>query len=177
MNLDYTYSFSKYSCFKEFYFAHVACCWMVFLSGLVCFVSRLHPKIKFLHAWSGRLYIVSMLLATASALLINNTGLPGPTLVSFTYTMTALPTAWLLIKIYEQMMNNAVTKRVETELKNMSSTKNIDLKQMRKTEIGKILKNRSWSQRFFSLKTAHGILMLLSWVCCACYTRLSACTQ
>ena len=62
------------------------------------------------------MYIISMLLATASALLINNTGLPGPTLVSFSYTMTALPTAWFVIKIYEYMMDNAVTKRMEEAL-------------------------------------------------------------
>ena len=45
----------------------------------------------------------------------------------------------------------------------MSSTKKMDLKQIRHSEMSKILKNRSWSQRLFSLKTVHGCLMLLSY--------------
>ena len=87
LNLEYTRSFSKISCHRDFYFIHVVCCYFVFLSGIVCFITRAWCRFKWLHASFGRIYIISMLWATASSLLINNTGLPDAVLISFAYTM------------------------------------------------------------------------------------------
>ena len=86
-NLDYTYHYSKYSCISSFYFLHVIACYFVFLSGILCFFTRLFNSTKFLHIWMGRLYILSMLYATATSLLIHNAGLPPAVLISFIYVI------------------------------------------------------------------------------------------
>jgi len=105
-----------------------------------------------------------MLFATASSLLINNTGLPGPTLISFSYSMGGLSVGWLIIKIYQIQINNAVTKMVEKSIHKMQIIdKTFNLKQLYTMTTMQYLNTRTWKQRFISFKTIHGILMLLSW--------------
>merc|ERR1711907_609991 len=70
------YSIDKYSCIEEFYHVHMFFNWVIFLSGIICMVTRLIPATsKYnLHAWFGRIYILSMLWSTSASLLINNDG-------------------------------------------------------------------------------------------------------
>ena len=164
VDLNFTYSYSKYSCIKEFYFIHLTLCYFVLLSGIACFITRLYPPIKWLHVWFGRIYIISMLLTTASSLLIHNTGLPGSTLIAFAFTLCGMSLGWIIIKFYQSQIRKIATNLVEESIKQMKiiDNKTFNLEQLYNDKLIQYLNHRNWKQRYFSLKTVHGVLMTLS---------------
>jgi hypothetical protein len=165
-DLSYTYHYSKYSCSRTFYFIHIVFCYLIFLFGIFAFVTRLHPKIKFLHRWCGILYIISMLFTTASSLLIHNTGLPLAVLISFAYVMIFLTVAWFLIKAHQLKYYNLAVEAVELDIKEGKHADNADftLRDEISTKTVEILNKRTLVQKMFSLKSSHGILMFTSWL-------------
>ena len=175
---SYTYSYDKYSCVRGFYFAHVVFCFLIFLSGIGCFLTRMISRLTFLHAWFGRIYILSMLWSTATSLLINNTGLPLATLVSFAAVMGGLTIGWLVIIIHKDRLNRKAETMVQEQLiaklSEQSKSKDdnevvteidvtLDLKQMHKEALTTVIDSQTFKQRYFSLKTLHGILFFVSW--------------
>lgn len=162
---SYTYHYSKYSCSRDFYFIHVVFCYIVFLSGLGAFITRLHSKMKPAHQWFGRVYILSMLYATASSLLIHNTGLPLAVLYSFAICIGGLTVAWILILFHKSWLNNFVLKTLYEKLmsnRRVNNSKN--LIELIKYETLQILDKRTTCQRIFSYKAFHGALMFMSWI-------------
>ena len=160
---SYTYHYSKYSCSTVFYFIHVIFCYVVFLSGLGAFISRIHNKLKPSHQWFGRIYLLSMLYATASSLLIHNTGLPLAVLISFCFCIGGLTIAWFLILCYKNKMNNLILRDVNETIK-MEGIVNKPLEKYMIKSKEKIFKKRSLASRIFSLKSFHGIFMFMSWI-------------
>ena len=165
-DLSYTYHYSKYSCSRAFYFIHIVFCYLIFLFGVFAFVTRLHPKIKFLHRWCGIIYIISMLFCTASSLLIHNTGLPLAVLISFAYVLVFMTIAWFLIKAHQLKYYNLAVEAVGEEIKEgkYATNKDFNLKDQINTKTTEILGNRTLVQKMFSLKSFHGILMFTSWL-------------
>ena len=161
---SYTYHYSKYSCSTAFYFIHVIFCYIVFLSGLGAFITRLHKKIKIAHQWFGRIYILSMLYATASSLLIHNTGLPLAVLISFAYCIIGLTIAWFLIICHKQKLLTSAYKKVNNRLTSTVYILNHSLKENIDNEIEKILEKRNFKDRVCSFKAFHGIFMFMSWI-------------
>jgi hypothetical protein len=136
---EYTYAFSKLSCYKPFYAAHLTFAYLVFISGILALITRIHPSLYLLHSWCGRAYILSMLWATATSLLIHNTGLPIGVLYSFVWVMCGLSVGWLAISIHQK------TKMFRMKL---LPTDSLFVKAMK---------------RMVSLKALHGCLMVVSW--------------
>lgn len=164
-DLMYTVSWSKMSCLYEFYFAHVVCCYLVALSGAACLISRLHPLMHPAHAWFGRIYVLSMLWATATSLLIHNTGLPPAVLLSFVWVLGGMSVAWLIIVVYMKNMDSDATKSVAEKLSTGEMTlKGNDLTTLIKREKGVLASQRTCAQRVFNLKALHGALMFMSWM-------------
>ncbi|KAJ3267790.1 hypothetical protein HDV01_004033, partial [Terramyces sp. JEL0728] len=97
---DYTFVQSKYSCIKEIYPLHVTMAYAIGFSGIMCMITRLVPSLQWTHAWFGRLYIMSMVWATAFSLLIFNTGLPAGVLFSFLWALGGLTIGWLAVSIH-----------------------------------------------------------------------------
>ena len=164
---SYTYHYSKYSCSTAFYFIHVVFCYIVFLSGLFAFISRLHLKLKPSHQWFGRIYILSMLYATASSLLIHNTGLPLAVLISFCFCIGGLTIAWCLILCHKQWLQKITLQKTQTFLNEndfINKNHKPKLKNIMNELKTNILKERSLIQRIFSLKTFHGMFMFMSWI-------------
>lgn len=95
LNPYFTYHFDKVSCMRGAYFAHVTFAYLVFLTGIAAFVSRCVPVMKWTHAWFGRAYIIFMLWATATSLIIHNSGLPASTLISFIWALGGLTISWV----------------------------------------------------------------------------------
>lgn len=160
----YTYHYSKYSCSTTFYFIHVVFCYFVFLSGLGAFITRLHSKIKPAHQWFGRIYILSMLYATASSLLIHNTGLPLAVLYSFAICIGGLTVAWILILLHKSWLYNLALKGVHKHLLKIGILINKPLSNYINKEKMKILDKQSVTKRIFSYKMFHGVLMFMSWI-------------
>lgn len=162
---SYTYHYSKYSCSTDFYFIHVVFCYIIFLSGLGAFITRLHSKMKPAHQWFGRVYILSMLYATATSLLIHNTGLPLAVLYSFAICIGGLTLAWILILLHKSWLNNLALKNLYEKFKKLILSVNskpfIEHINEEKTQI---LGKRNTCQRLFSYKAFHGALMFMSWI-------------
>lgn len=95
LNPDFTYHLDKISCMKGAYYAHVTFCYLMFLAGLACFIVRAIPSLRWTHAWFGRAYIIAMLWATATSLIIHNSGLPPATLISFVWVLGGMTIAWV----------------------------------------------------------------------------------
>jgi len=158
-----TVSYDKISCMREFFFLHLAMNYIIFISGIVCLITRLMPnKYKFIHAWSGRVYVISMLWTTTSSLLINNTGLPLSTLILFGNVNIALAIGWIIIVIYKEQMNRKALDIVDKRItEGVTESKNLE--QMINEAKGEIITQRSFKERLLSLKSLHGILFFSSW--------------
>ena len=78
-----TFVASSLSCHAGFYVPHLVASYVVFASGLGCMITRCWSKLHWMHVYLGRLYILSMLWATAFSILIHNHGLPTGVLWSF----------------------------------------------------------------------------------------------
>ncbi|OEU09678.1 hypothetical protein FRACYDRAFT_247934 [Fragilariopsis cylindrus CCMP1102] len=125
----YTYSNGKLSCMKEFFTLHTIFNYMVFVSGLICLVSRLlsastiHKyNLNSLHSWSGRIYIISMLWSTATSLVINNEGLPIAVITTFGGVMGGLTFGWISILIYQQKLTFQATQIVQEKIIHKTTT-------------------------------------------------------
>jgi len=164
MNPNFTYSWDKYSCLRGAYFAHVVFCYLIFLSGIGAFVVRVIPPFKWTHVWFGRAYINSMLWATATSLLVHNTGLPTATLISFIWALGGMTIAWLLINIHQILMDKQAAHNVQEAIKLNGMGSNTSLEAMLKAEKGRIAASKTFRQRFFSIKALHGIIMFVSWI-------------
>jgi len=170
-DLSYTYSNDKYSCVELFYYLHVAFNYIVFVSGLVCLLTRIGPgQYMYLHAWSGRVYILAMLWSTATSLLIHNDGLPLAVLVGFLAVGIGLSFGWLVIIVYKQNVEREATIVVNERIRNSSRNKEDknddidDIDVMLREAKSKVLASKTFGQRLFSLKSLHGILFFVSWM-------------
>ncbi|KAJ3059494.1 hypothetical protein HDU99_006323 [Rhizoclosmatium hyalinum] len=93
------------------------------------------------HHWLGKAYILSILWATASSLLIHNKGLPTGVIFSFAWVMLGLTFGWLAITLH--------TKRV---FKSKSPAYD---------------GTNKWLliyHQMLTLKAFHGCLMFVSWI-------------
>jgi hypothetical protein len=146
-DLSYTFHYSKLSCWKPMYFAHVIVSYCIGISGIAAFVTRLRPSWHKYHLWFGRLYVIFMLWGCATSLLIHNTGLPIGVLWSFLWVMLGLSVGWLVITVHQQRM-----KDPDYLLRQATATNTPQPK---------------WKQilqRMFSLKAVHGCLMFVSFL-------------
>lgn len=173
-DLTETTHFSKITCSKTFYFVHLVFCYLMFLSGTICFITRLIPIMKPFHKYFGNIYIQSMLYSTASSILIHNTGLPIPVLYSFAFTIVGMTIAWVLIKIHQHLIHQKATKSIVNEITIGLTNKSIqtDYNKDNNINLDEIINNRKEIignelnplQRIFSFKTFHGIFMFISWI-------------
>ena len=145
--------------------AHVFFCYCVFLSGIGCMITRLVPGPPEwrIHSWCGWAYIISMIWAMATSLLIHNTGLPPAVLVSFIWVLGGLTVGWFLIRLH---MANMDTEAYELAKKDIMSgtAANVSLPTllaMHKADIGA---KKSFMEQFFSYKVMHACCMITSWI-------------
>ena len=162
-NLDYTYQFDKLSCVRTMYFVHVTLAYLVTFSGFMCFVFRLFPSTMWLHPHFGRAYIVLMMWLMATSLLLHNTGLPIAVLISFVCVLGGITAGWACIKWHQAQMEQMAfaclneQRRRQVQFKPLSPN---DLREAKHT----VASNKSWSERLFSAKAAHGVFMFVSFV-------------
>jgi uncharacterized membrane protein len=140
----YTFHYSKLSCWVPVYYVHIAFAFLIGLSGVVCFVTRLVPKWRWLHKYAGRCYIISMLWGTATSLLIHNTGLPIGVLWSFLWVLTGLSLGWLVITIHQVQRHNQQPLPAPAP--------------------GFVAKLVHALRKMVTWKSVHGCLMFVSWI-------------
>jgi len=109
-----------------------------------------------------------LLLARAgTSLLIHNSGLPAATLISFIWVLGGMCIAWIIIKFHEIRMERAALALVTQQLsaggnEAVAASKNLGV--ALGAAKGQIAANKTFVQRFFSFKAAHGIIMFVSWI-------------
>ncbi|KAJ3104353.1 hypothetical protein HDU97_009326 [Phlyctochytrium planicorne] len=164
-NLYYTYSHSSFSCIREFYYVHLLCSYAVFATGVLCMVTRLIPMFKWTHAWFGRAYIVSMLFAVASCLLIHNHGLAVGVLISFFWVLAGLAAGWIAIAFHQLNIRKMGVEGVEALVAKQGGILEPGQKfgDLLNQEMGRYAESKTISQRMFSYKALHGTCMFLSW--------------
>ena len=116
------------------------------------------------HQWFGRTYILAMLYATASSLLIHNTGLPLAVLYSFVICIVGMTLAWILILLHKNWLYALTLENVYTTMFRKGLILNKPIKDYITEEKLKIIEIRTVTQRLFSYKAFHGALMFMSWI-------------
>lgn len=179
-----TFSNDKYFCLKSMFVAHIVFNWLVFISGIICLISRVIPiKYRWIHAWSGRLYIISMLWTTAVSTAMTNTGLPLPTLISFAAILIGLSIGWIAIVLYKNQVDSAARQVLSERLRQeqlqskqpttTGDNSNTDTEKdpafpsldvMWDESKMQALESRTFRQRFVSWKTLHGVLFFVGWM-------------
>eukprot|EP01125_Pyxidicula_operculata_P019634 TRINITY_DN7127_c0_g2_i1.p1 TRINITY_DN7127_c0_g2~~TRINITY_DN7127_c0_g2_i1.p1 ORF type:complete len:187 (-),score=9.44 TRINITY_DN7127_c0_g2_i1:57-617(-) len=101
-----------------------------------------------------------MFWCMASSLLIHNAGLPLPIIVFFVLLMLSLSIGWLVIKLHSQNMEEEAFKRVNELIQTQKVT---DVAESFMEQKMKIANEKTFTQRLFSYKALHGILMVFSW--------------
>ena len=164
-NPDYTWSASAISCLRGALIGHYLCVYVVFLSGLGCILTRLvpgRPEWR-LHSWCGWLYIVSMIWALGTSILIHNTGMPPAILFSFFFCLSGLTIGWFLIRLHQYKMQRK-TLQVVTEKMNAGMKVKTDLASLLREESQLITRQRTFYQNVFSYKMFHACFMITSWI-------------
>jgi hypothetical protein len=163
LNTDFTYSFDKYSCVREMWYYHIAMAYVIGISGVACMVTRLVPAWKWTHVWWGRIYVIAMLWCTATSLLIHNDGLPVAVLVAFFWVLMGLSLGWIAINFHQIQLKTLVEKSLDKKIKADGIMGNTSLSELLQAETKHIVNSRTFTQRFFSFKSLHGIMMVSSW--------------
>jgi hypothetical protein len=125
-------------------------------------VTRFCPAIREWHAVFGRTYIVCMLWCMATSLLLHNTGLPVGVLISFFIVLFGLTAGWVCVKLHQHYVQQRVIVTVQSVLEKTGQA-NLAL-ELRNAAIKISLSRVSWQQRMLSFKSAHGMLMFMSWI-------------
>lgn len=164
LNLEFTYSFDKYSCVQEMWYYHIALAYVIGISGFACMLTRLVPSWKWTHVWWGRIYVIAMLWCTGTSMLIHNDGLPVAVLVAFFWVLMGLSLGWIAINFHQIQLKSLVEKSLDKKIKADNGIMgNITFSELLKVETTNILNNRTFVQRFVSFKSLHGIMMVSSW--------------
>jgi hypothetical protein len=162
---DFTWANDKVSCWRNMYFAHVAFCYVVLLTGLGCMLTRLWPGPARwqLHRWFGFGYIVSMLWTMGTSLVIHNEGLPPAVLVSFVWVLGGLTIGWAVIRLHDSKMNAAAFEMAKDDIMSGAS-KSLTLDEVLAQHKRAVASKKSFAQSFFSYRMVHASFMFTSWL-------------
>jgi len=162
LDLTYTYAGGAFSCSWHAYAAHIYINLIIYYVGILCFLTRVIPQLKWTHAFLGRVYVSAMVLTIMSSLLVHTTGLPMFVLSSFVWCIFGMIFGWFIIKLHQNQLLNLALDMVDTW---MQDGKVFGRLQEAVAEAkDQIAKSKTWAQRFVSYKAAHGILMTMSWM-------------
>lgn len=124
------------------------------------------PRLHAAHAWLGRFYIVTLIWCTGTSLIIHNTGLPPAVLISFVWVLGGVTLAWALICVHTAGMDRkaaaAAGERLEAEGLAAAAAPG-GLPALLAAERARLAAGKTFAQRAFSLKAAHGALMFVAW--------------
>eukprot|EP00878_Enallax_costatus_P046066 GHUV01055659.1.p1 GENE.GHUV01055659.1~~GHUV01055659.1.p1 ORF type:complete len:156 (+),score=42.13 GHUV01055659.1:45-470(+) len=72
--------------------------------------------------------------------------------------------AWFMVKFHELNMDRLAFERVQNEIATNGLQRITDLRARVAAEKGKIAASKTFKQRFYSIKAAHGMIMFVSWM-------------
>ena len=181
-SLDYTFHNSKLSCWRPAYYMHISFAYLTVFAGFLAFLSRLssNARIKSWHVWFGRFYLVGMIWAAGTAIVIHNTGSPLGVLISFFLVLFGLTLGYVLITIHQRRRLEELIKQARLGAGSAGSFGTISPStsdgeliggpsNLNALSVGNTLdKPNTWwkliKERMFTLKAAHGCLMTVSWI-------------
>lgn len=95
---------------------YIAFAYLVVLSGFLALISRVITPLTPYHVAFGRWYLIFMFWCMASSLLIHNTGLPFPIIISFLYLLVSITIGWNAIKIYMSRFSDQLTVKMNERI-------------------------------------------------------------
>lgn len=161
LDLTYTYAAGSFSCSWHAYAAHIYINLVIYYVGILCFLTRVIPQLKWMHGFLGRVYISAMVLTIMTSLLVHTTGLPLFVLSSFVWTIFGMIVGWFIIKLHQNQMLKLSLGMVDMWIKDGRFGGRLEDAVAEAKD--QIAKSKTWVQRFVSYKAAHGILMCMSW--------------
>ncbi|KAJ1624777.1 hypothetical protein T492DRAFT_1044842 [Pavlovales sp. CCMP2436] len=162
-DLSYTIVNGKIACWAPAYRVHIGFAYCAFISGLLAMLSRFLPAAyKWAHRWLGVAYIISMLWAIASSLVIRNEGLPHATAISFIWVLGFLTIGWVIVRVHMYYAERQALEAADRRIRSIGLTRS--LVSVIAEEKLKIAARKTFSQRYFSLKTLHGMCFFTSWI-------------
>jgi hypothetical protein len=96
-----------------------------------------------------------------SSLLIHNTGLPFPIIISFLYLLGSITIGWTAIWFHARRFQSQLWSRIQGKIS--QSNDEVNIAQLIASESQSINAGKKFIYRFVSLKTLHGMLMTFSW--------------
>lgn len=183
---EYTFAYGSYFCLKWMYPIHISFAYLVGIVGILAFVTRMFNRLKFLHTWFGRLFVIFMFCTMATSLMIYNTGLPTAIMVFFFLLTIGLSVGILSIKLHMMLLEKQALKMVQEKITKLLKGEVInseeklsemdDLNPEKRgimnvfnleNEInlakGIIVNSKGVLERFISFKALHGLGMFVAW--------------
>lgn len=120
------------------------------------------PQFQWLHIHFGRTWMMSMYFTSASSLLIYTTGLPRSILGFMTIMFFSITISFGIIRFAQARFQAAVVKKAD-ELSVKAGPKQRPSELLDQAVLQIVTAPKTWRQRLFSLKAAHGYLMTLGW--------------
>jgi len=159
LTLDYTETSKGVACISGMYAAHIIFAYVCVAAGFIALLSRIIPRLKWLHKYAGITFMLSMYFVEGSSILIFNTGLPRAIIVFLTIMLFTMTLGYSSIKIHQEIFKQRVYKLAD-EIQDKSESVTATLK---KAERELLSKPRRWYQRLISFKAVHGYLMVIAW--------------
>lgn len=126
-------------------------------------VTRIFPQFQWLHVHFGRTWMMTMYFTAASSLLIYTTGLPRSIIGFMTIMYFSKTISFGIIRFAQARFAASVVKKADEIYAKQGGAKQRPSEIMEQALIEIVTAPKTWRQRFFSLKAAHGYLMTLSW--------------
>jgi hypothetical protein len=145
------------------YAVHMALAYLVCIAGIVALLSRVYEPIKWLHVHAGRTWMMGMYFTAASSLLIITTGLPRSIAAFMAIMFFSITISFGIIRIAQKRFQQAVVKKADELFKEGSVSAKLPSDFVAAATTQLLTAPKTWQQRFFSLKAAHGYLMTLGW--------------
>jgi uncharacterized membrane protein len=161
---SFTMPWSRILCIDEMYAVHVMLAYISCIAGLVALVARVYEPMKWLHVHAGRTWLMGMFFTAVSSLLIITTGLPRSIAAFMAIMAFSVSISFGIIRFAQTRFQQAVVQKAD-ELCNggaIAAKKPSELVAAATTQL--LTAPKTWQQRLFSLKAAHGYLMTLGWL-------------
>jgi hypothetical protein len=132
---------------------HITAAYLIVAAGLLAMFSRVIPFMRPWHAFFGKLYLIFMFWAMGTALVVHNVGLALPIIISFLYLLSGITIGLPAIHFHKKRFETELWHRIQSRLSDAVDSKdNLDILEIRNQEIAALANDKTFAQRFFSLK-------------------------
>ncbi|PRP74858.1 hypothetical protein PROFUN_09558 [Planoprotostelium fungivorum] len=162
LGFDRTEAFDSVLCLSQVYPLHITTAYLATLSGIFAIATRIIPRFHSLHRWFGRAFLISLLWASGSSILIINHGLPKIIILFLALMLVFLTIGVIVISIDQARYQKELRRRVDDHFATKGHL-DLSVSQVESLLAQEMKAEKTWTQRLFSLKALHGACMVVAW--------------